>query len=130
VGNRALDVIAIENAVEGCVRETFGALVTSYQAAHACDPEIARLMASIARDETRHAALSWAVARWARRRLGPEAQARIEARCRSAMAALRREAEACVAEELVTCAGLPNAEQQRALLDALEPALWKSFRAA
>src|SRR5207302_2062069 len=31
IGPRALDEIAIENAVEGCVRETFGALVASFQ---------------------------------------------------------------------------------------------------
>ena len=52
---RALGVVAIENAVEGCVRETFGALIASWQAEHARDPGIKRLMRSIARDETRHA---------------------------------------------------------------------------
>src|SRR5262249_33228761 len=40
---RALDEIAIENAVEGCVRETFGALLAVFQATRAQDPGIARL---------------------------------------------------------------------------------------
>jgi hypothetical protein len=124
LATRTLDVIAIENAVEGCVRETFGALVASFQAANARDPKIARLMASIARDETRHAALSWAVARWARRRLGAEADARIGAHCRSAVETLRQKAGACVPDDLALRAGLPNAEQQRALLSAIEPQLW------
>ncbi|HEX7664753.1 MAG TPA: hypothetical protein VF407_09585, partial [Polyangiaceae bacterium] len=34
---RTLEAIALENAVEGCVRETFGALVATWQAAHAAD---------------------------------------------------------------------------------------------
>ncbi|NIS36796.1 MAG: ferritin-like domain-containing protein, partial [Actinobacteria bacterium] len=33
--------IALENAVEGCVRETFGALVGAHQALRASDPSIA-----------------------------------------------------------------------------------------
>jgi hypothetical protein len=121
---RALDAVAIENAVEGCVRETFGALVASWQAAHARDPEIARLMKSIARDETRHAALSWAVARWAWARLDQEARARLAERCRAAIASLRCQAHPGVAGELVTRAGLPDAAQHRALVGALEEGLW------
>ena len=121
---RPLDEVAIENAVEGCVRETFGALVTSYQAAHATDPEIARLMGAIAEDETRHAALSWAVAEWAAPRLDAAARARLAARCGEAIAALRREAGGRVPCELVTAAGMPGAEQQRALVGALEEQLW------
>ena len=38
-----------------------------------------RTFARIAADETRHAALSWAVARWAERRLDAAARARIAA---------------------------------------------------
>jgi hypothetical protein len=125
---RGLDVVAIENAVEGCVRETFGALVVSFQAANARDPEIARLMASIARDETRHAALSWAIARWAWRRLDAEARAALVAQCRGAIESLRRAADTGVADDLVVRAGLPNAEQHRALVGALEEQLWSSLR--
>ncbi|APR80959.1 putative lipoprotein [Minicystis rosea] len=121
---RALDAVAIENAVEGCVRETFGALVAEFQAANARDPEIAREMEIIARDETRHAALSWAVARWAHDKLAIEAREAMAAHCREAMAALRAETQACMPEELRTQAGLPNEAEQRALLDVLEEQLW------
>ncbi len=124
VPSRPLAAVALENAVEGCVRETFGALVASYQAEHAADPEIARLMASIARDETRHAALSWAVARWAWTRLDTDARERLAERCREAVAALRSDAETEVPGELATRAGLPGAGQQRALIGALEEQLW------
>jgi hypothetical protein len=124
---RALDVVAIENAVEGCVRETFGALVASWQAEHAADPEIARLMGSIARDETRHAALAWAVAGWAWARLEAGHRARLVEQCGEAIASLRHTAPADAAGELVTRAGLPHAEQHRALVRALEQQLWGSL---
>jgi hypothetical protein len=55
---------ALDNAVEGCVRETFGALLAHHQSACATDPRIARVLTGIAEDETRHAELSWAIAAW------------------------------------------------------------------
>jgi hypothetical protein len=127
VGDRSLDTIAVENAVEGCVRETFGALTASFQAQNARDPEIARAMKSIARDETRHAALSWAVARWASRRLDATARARLGARCRDAVEALRRDADRGVDPTLLASAGLPDAAQQRAMLGVLETKLWEEL---
>lgn len=56
--------VALENAVEGCVRETYGALVVAYQAESATDPEIRSVAKRIARDEARHVALAHEVARW------------------------------------------------------------------
>jgi hypothetical protein len=83
--------LAIENAVEGCVRETFGALVATHQAARAADPSVARAMARIGRDETRHAALAWSIARWVEPHLGPRERARVAAARRAALEALRCE---------------------------------------
>ncbi|HRI52598.1 MAG TPA: ferritin-like domain-containing protein, partial [Pseudomonadota bacterium] len=54
---RTLEEIVCENAAEGCVRETLGALVAQWRARRAQDPAIARAMARLARDEARHAAL-------------------------------------------------------------------------
>jgi hypothetical protein len=130
VAPRPLTAVAVENAVEGCVRETFGALVASFQAANAGDPDIARLMASIARDETRHAALSWSVARWAARALDPEARADLAARCQGAVEALRGEGGALVDGELCARAGLPTAAQREVLLGALQAHLWPRLDAA
>ena len=59
---RARFAVALENAVEGCVRETFGALVAAHQAALARDPVVAAAMRDIAADEARHASLAWQVA--------------------------------------------------------------------
>ncbi len=106
------------------MRETFGALVASFQAARAGDPAIRRAMESIARDETRHAALSWALARWASGRLSGEGRDRVRARCRGAIEALRRQTGAGVDDDLAARAGMPGAEEQRVLLDVLEEQIW------
>jgi len=66
---RPLEHVARENAMEGCVRETYGALVARYQAVHAREAVIRNVYGRIAVDEARHAGLSWDVARWADRRL-------------------------------------------------------------
>ena len=63
---RTLEGMSRENGVEGCVRETYAALVAWKQAAAAQDPGIRSAMRSIAADETRHAALAWAVEGWSR----------------------------------------------------------------
>ncbi|MFO0630768.1 MAG: hypothetical protein U0325_34790 [Polyangiales bacterium] len=60
----SLEAMALENAVEGCVRETFGALVATWQARASNDPAVARELAAVADDETRHAELSWRLADW------------------------------------------------------------------
>jgi hypothetical protein len=107
---RSLEEIAIENAAEGCVRETFGALVGMWQAELAQDPLVRRVMKHIAEDETRHAELSWAVDAWARQKLSPEAWGRVEEARREALAAVAEEAERGYDEALVTVAGMPGQE--------------------
>ncbi|MEO8797635.1 MAG: ferritin-like domain-containing protein [Polyangiaceae bacterium] len=120
---RSLEAIAIENAVEGCVRETFGALVAMWQAARAGDPAIAEAMNEIAVDEARHAALAWSVAAWAESKLDAAANARVQAAKTKAL----RELDASIAvephAELSSVAGLPSAAAQRAMLDALSAEL-------
>lgn len=87
-GPRSLFDLALENAIEGCVNETFGALLAWHQAAHAHDPHARRVFARIAPDETRHGALAWAIHRWVRPHLTPDQQARLEAAMGTAVAAL------------------------------------------
>jgi len=118
--HRSLAAIAVENAVEGCVRETYGALVALWQARTAADPAVAAAMGPIARDETRHAELARKVAAWATPRLGPAARRRVaQARAR-AFAELRVEATRPVPAALVALAGLPSPKTAACLLDALE----------
>lgn len=75
---RSLEAMAIENAVEGCVRETLGALIATWQAACAKDPVIRSALTRIARDETRHAALAFRIDGWVKGRLDAGAIARVE----------------------------------------------------
>jgi hypothetical protein len=66
---RHLEEIALENAVEGCARETFGAVLAQWQARHATDPAVRRAMAVIGVEEAGHAELAWKVTEWAEQRL-------------------------------------------------------------
>jgi hypothetical protein len=106
------------------VRETFGALVAAWQAAHAEDPRIARTMACIAADETRHAALAWAIARWMEPRLDARSRRAVLAARRAAVRTLLRETSGQLPSVLVARAGLPTAPRAAALLEELQSALW------
>jgi hypothetical protein len=61
---RSLEQLAVENAVEGCVRETYGALLATWQARAAAEPRVRAMMAAVAVDETRHAQLAWDLDAW------------------------------------------------------------------
>jgi hypothetical protein len=125
----AFDDLALENLVEGCVRETYAALVASWQAAHATDSDVAQQMAAIARDEARHAALSWAIARWSEPALGRASRRRVTAAARRAIGGLRRGVVVPCAE-LTSLAGLPDRATQHALLSALEHSVWAELLAS
>jgi hypothetical protein len=109
-GTRDLETIARENAVEGCVRETFAALVACRQARAAADPAIRATMSRIGPDETRHAALSWAVDAWAGERLPAAARRRVRDARHEATAELIRELGRGEPQALRVPAGLPEAD--------------------
>ncbi len=116
---RPLFEIALENAVEGCVRETFGALVASLQAERAGDAKVAAALAIIAEDETRHAALAWDVASWLQERLSEDERSAIEKARARAIDELRASLEIAPAAELQTVAGMPDAALARRAFDAM-----------
>ncbi|HSO39812.1 MAG TPA: ferritin-like domain-containing protein [Labilithrix sp.] len=113
--------VALENAAEGCVRETYGALVAAFQAER-CAPELRAFHRRIAADEARHAELAHDVARWLDRKLSPAERARVVAARAQALAELRTAAleapDAAVARQL----GVPDAVAARALIDGLDRA--------
>ncbi|KFA89988.1 ferritin-like domain-containing protein [Archangium violaceum] len=121
---RSLFEVALENAVEGCVRETFGALVGHHQALHARDAEVREAMTRIAEDETRHAELSWAIDRWAREQLTAAECATLREAQREAVVTLREEVALPQDAALVTEAGVPTPEVAASLLATLEQELW------
>ena len=121
----SLSAFAFENAVEGCVRETYGALVALRQAERASDPVVRGAMRSIAADETRHAALSWRIARWLEHRLDAKTRARIHRAQRRAVLELRRAATSEPPRALSSIVGLPGAAEAVRLVEALDRALWR-----
>jgi hypothetical protein len=121
---RSLFEVALDNAVEGCVRETYGALVATHQAMTATDDEVRSAMLDIADDETRHAALSWQIAAWASPQLTDSEHAAIETAQKEAIAALRIESRIGPVDEVATIAGMPRAAAAAAMVDTLANELW------
>jgi hypothetical protein len=116
---RSLAAMAEENAVEGCVRETFGALLAAWQAARAKDPEVRAAMAAIAVDELRHAALAWEIAAWAEARLSPAKRRRVARARRRAAARLVAAAARPEPRRVRALAGLPDANEATRLARSL-----------
>jgi hypothetical protein len=117
---RSARAIAIENAVEGCVRETYGALVATWQSMHAADAGVRRMMSRIAQDETRHAALSFRIASFFDGTLDARDRRTVSRARRRALAELAREVRTEPDARLVHEAGMPSALQATRLLTALE----------
>jgi hypothetical protein len=124
---RPLEAVARENAVEGCVRETYAAMLAHHQAMAATDPEVREAMSVIAEDETRHALLAWRVAAWADARLDDAARGRIAAARAAAVHELRRAiANEKLDASLTDVAGLPSAERAVTMLAMMEHDLWQA----
>lgn len=117
---RSLEEIAVENATEGCVRETFGALVGMWQAEHAEDDTIRRAMKTIARDESSHAALSWSILEWSLGELDDEARRRVETALQRAAANLARDVVFEPHPDLRARAGMPSASEAASIVAAFQ----------
>jgi hypothetical protein len=124
VAPRDRAALARENAVEGCVRETFGALVAHYQRERAEDPAVRVVMDVIADDETRHAALAWSVAAWLDGVLDADTRASVRAARDAAVESLAQELQQEVPASLVREAGMPPREVALAMLQGLRDARW------
>jgi hypothetical protein len=117
---QSLEQLATENAVEGCVLEAYAAGVAMLQAERAASPAVRRVMARIARDEVRHAALALDVDRWAERRLDRAARARVDAARAGAIVRLRRVTPSPTPVE--AWAGHPSRDDAERLIDAVAAA--------
>jgi hypothetical protein len=119
----SLEALTVHNAVEGCVRETFGALIATRQALVAHGEDRRAAFREIANDETRHAELAWKIHHWATQRLAPSARARISRAQRAAVAQLA-EVGMSLPTDIAANLGLPGPHETRHLLRELEVALW------
>ena len=124
VGERSLETFARENAIEGCVKETYGAAIALHQADHAVDPDLRIAMGAIARDEMRHAELAWNIDRWARTQLPARASARVcSSRLRAANRLIVREQESRDSP-LSHAIGVPDRGRRIAFATAVRDAAW------
>jgi hypothetical protein len=113
---RSLFELARENEVEGCVRETFGAVVALWQAEHAATAELRELFTGIARDETEHAELAWKLRAWLYGQLSPSERRELTAAHRAAVAALQSELGLEPPPAWQSVAGLPSSATALRLL--------------
>jgi hypothetical protein len=118
----------MENMVEGCVRETYGAVDATWMARHARDRGVRAAMVVIARDETRHAALSWQIADWSSRLLGESARASLAEARRAAILQLSAELHEPQSRTLVQAGLVPPARERVALLSRLGRGLQRAGR--
>jgi len=120
---RPLLRLALDNAVEGCVRETYSALECLWQSHVAADPVVRAEMKRIARDEMRHLALSWEVHAWIQGRLDAAGRDEVRAAQLRAVRDLLADVTSDPHASLVRTAGLPLAAQSRALVASISARL-------
>lgn len=115
---RTLERLALDNAREGCVVETFGAALLVMQSARAADPALRSMFAQFARDELRHAKLSWRIDAWLTARLDAASSRRVRDARRDALRTLGRELGH--ANGTAEALGVPDRDTRLRLLAALQ----------
>jgi hypothetical protein len=121
---RPLEAIALDNLAEGCINETWGALVGAHQARRARDAGARQAYAAVSRDELRHAALSWDLHDWLQCRLSPGARRRLRAAAQAQIAKLEASLGSTSSPTLQRELGLPSASVERVLFESLRRGPW------
>ncbi len=113
---RGPEDVAIDNAIEGCGREAYGAIGAAFQAESAASREVRRVYRRIARDEARHALLSFAANDWLRSQLSVPARRRVDEARHQSLAALAVGLDQEPDATLGAVMGLPDATRANTLL--------------
>ncbi len=122
---RSVLQFAIENAVEGCVRETYAAMLAVRQAESSSELALRDAFAKIAVDETSHADLAWAMHEWAQSLLSDVEQQQVQQAMSDAVSELRQQVGGSMpSAELSAALGLAPREQLLQMVDALAQNLW------
>lgn len=121
---RNLLELAVANVCEGLVVETLGAAFGWWQAAHAGERSVRRMMEQIAADETEHAVLSWDLDAAMRPRLSASQRAELDAATGQALVSFEEELGASPPAELVDRAGLPSRQVAAAMFAEARKALY------
>lgn len=118
-GLRDHDSVAIDDAIEGCAREAYGALGAALQAQHARSHAVRDAYRANTADEARHALLSFRVNEWLQASLSSAARRRVEEAREQSVAALAaslaQETDATLRDVL----GLPDATRGMEIVSAL-----------
>jgi hypothetical protein len=115
----SIEAFALENAVEGCVRETAGAVHAAWQAEHAANRRVRLAFRAIAEDEARHASLVWRIHRWLC------TQVDLSETRHGMMEAIHGLWNITPTDPaLVSTLGLPDLDASRAILQRLMTSLW------
>jgi hypothetical protein len=114
---------ALQNATEGCIRETMRAAQAAHQSQRACDEEVRRVLKKVASDSTRHASLLWEVHDWALSQLSPARGRSIRAAQQHAFSEIEQELEREVSPELCSWAGVAPRPAARRMLETLREEL-------
>lgn len=117
--------IAVENAMEGLVNETFAAATALFQARYAEDPRIRTALAAIADDECAHAALAHRIASFLAGHLSDAERAVVEARRHEAVFRLAATLEE-PAPEVRSAAGVPTRAEAIAVYRRMCRAVWRA----
>lgn len=124
---RSLYEIALENAVEGCVNETFAAVCGLWQSEHAQMPVFKHVISHITDEELGHAALSWEIHAWLMPQLTDSQQQRINKAQTEAIERLianfRQKGDA----DQQAAFGLPDETAAAALFAELQNSVWQDL---
>ncbi len=117
--NRSLFALALENAVEGEVRETYGAALALHRADCAGDDDMRAHLRNIAADECDHAAFSHALAKWIAPRLTRIERVMLEEARERAIETLLEELAIEPSFDIRQIAGVPSATVAQKMARAL-----------
>ena len=121
--SRSLFEIAMENAIEGCVNETYAALQAHHQAIHAHEKSIRETFAQIAHDETKHAELAYHLHAWCMTQLTQDEIAQIHTAQKTAFARLIRYLETQEDDTELIALGIPSAQRASQMVHLLKEKL-------
>ncbi|WP_040849290.1 hypothetical protein [Thiofilum flexile] len=122
---RSLVDIALENAVQGCVNETYAAACGYWQAAVAEHEVFREVIAHISEEESKHATLSWAIHVWIMPQLTLQEQQVVRVAQAQAIARLQT-IEGADEHPLIRMAlGQPSAAESERLVNQLRTQLWE-----
>lgn len=124
---RSMYEIALENAIEGCVNETFAAACGIWQSEYAQMPVFKKIIGYITDEEISHAALSWEIHHWLMPQLTPmQQQAISKAQIKAVddlMTSFRQKGDPAQQSAF----GLPDEASASVILSQLQQSTWRDI---